>query len=526
LRHQTIPAPPQPLPPLADNNNNNDGSGGLHSAVIGLRDRLSSFVHHDHVHGHRQQKQQSPPSAATATPPSGRRPTGAGDVIDNPKWLPTSRTLQRCFPAMASWDFSLGKGWADFDDKWDEMATLLEEHQQQEHQQQQQQEAPVRQRRRELSPNVRLINGRTMIGREGTDEMKEPVTGRDIQEGLEAFARYWRNNGRLSQSTSQSNNNNTDEGMQQQSSLPASSSNSGSLLTVPFLFSDSMDDNVLVDRYLPVLRELFRVHPGCCPPPDELPRPDESVFHYRNFAREFRPPPPGSAAPGAAYEPHPYDVPTFEEVTPNQTVHVLFPHLGAGDRVVIATRPYAGPAAPARRDGDGAGGGSSRPALDKGGLDPLVLAHVRALEERGIRVRVLGHGRNGGGTTGQENPTTTTSMTTKVRNGTSAADGASSFAFPSPSDLGGGIRDFCFLLHAQKELVGSYRSTFAYWAAVLGGAGRAVLYTIRSPPTKARFGPYIKSRFQYRWEHDESLRGRVQMVLLPMERRGPTTAQP
>lgn len=39
-----------------------------------------------------------------------------------------------------------------------------------------------------------------------------------------------------------------------------------------------------------------------------------------------------------------------------------------------------------------------------------------------------------------------------------------------------GVQDFCFLLSAQKELVGTRKSTFVQWAAWLGGAKQVELY--------------------------------------------------
>jgi len=52
-----------------------------------------------------------------------------------------------------------------------------------------------------------------------------------------------------------------------------------------------------------------------------------------------------------------------------------------------------------------------------------------------------------------------------------------------------GVQDFCFLLQTQRELVGTMRSTYTRWAALLGQAKRVQLYSIDSPSTrKAHFG--------------------------------------
>ena len=134
----------------------------------------------------------------------------------------------------------------------------------------------------------------------------------------------------------------------------------------------------------------------------------------------------------------------------------MFPHLGKGDKVVITTRFYD---------------------------DPILQEHVNALQSRGIQVRVVGGGDNNN---------------IKERQG---------------------IEDFCFLLHAKKELIGSTRSTFALWAAVLGQAENILLYTIKSPALKFRFGPFIKMFFtgNYTWDLADGKKS-LQMVLLPMDR--------
>lgn len=126
-----------------------------------------------------------------------------------------------------------------------------------------------------------------------------------------------------------------------------------------------------------------------------------------------------------------------------------------GDKVVITTRFYD---------------------------DPILQEHVNALQSRGIQVRIVGGGLNN----------------TKERQG---------------------IEDFCFLLHAKKELIGSTRSTFALWAAVLGQAENIMLYTIKSPALTFRFGPFIKMSFtgNYTWNLADGKK-HLQMVLLPMDR--------
>lgn len=58
-------------------------------------------------------------------------------------------------------------------------------------------------------------------------------------------------------------------------------------------------------------------------------------------------------------------------------------------------------------------------------------------------------------------------------------------------------QDFCFLMSAQKELVGPLHSTFATWAAFLGNMKLAHLYYVTSPArTKAKksYSPYTWKR--------------------------------
>lgn len=86
---------------------------------------------------------------------------------------------------------------------------------------------------------------------------------------------------------------------------------------------------------------------------------------------------------------------------------------------------------------------------------PSVQPYVDALIDRGIRVRVI---------TGQT-----------------------------------GVEDFCFLMHAQKELVGIAESTYATWAAHLGNAKRARFYSMDSQ--SRRRSPVFSERvfFHYNW---------------------------
>ena len=58
-----------------------------------------------------------------------------------------------------------------------------------------------------------------------------------------------------------------------------------------------------------------------------------------------------------------------------------------------------------------------------------------------------------------------------------------------------GTQDFCFLMSAQKELVGSFMSTFVTWAAYLGNMKRANLYRVMGPNTRTN------SFLPFNWTH-------------------------
>ena len=65
------------------------------------------------------------------------------------------------------------------------------------------------------------------------------------------------------------------------------------------------------------------------------------------------------------------------------------------------------------------------------------------------------------------------------------------------------VADFCFLLKAQKELVGMSRSTYILWAAILGNATKSRLYSIDSPNTRIALGlgDGGKSLVEFNWTH-------------------------
>jgi hypothetical protein len=74
-----------------------------------------------------------------------------------------------------------------------------------------------------------------------------------------------------------------------------------------------------------------------------------------------------------------------------------------------------------------------------------------------------------------------------------------------------GVQDFCFLLKTKRELAGSTRSTYCFWAALLGNATTNWLYSIASTskyPNHLGNNNESSSLFQYNWTHPE-IRSRV-----------------
>ena len=126
----------------------------------------------------------------------------------------------------------------------------------------------------------------------------------------------------------------------------------------------------------------------------------------------------------------------------------VFGHLPAGSKVVIVTLS----------------GGHFRVQRNASSEYPFVLA----LQERGLIVRVA-----------------TPPLTTR-----------------KGDDVSMDMHDFCFLLQAQKELVGMAKSTYLMWAAMLGQAQKVRLYSIDSVETRHQMGE-DGAFYHYNWTHPE-----------------------
>ncbi|KAL3942090.1 MAG: hypothetical protein SGBAC_003657 [Bacillariaceae sp.] len=185
-------------------------------------------------------------------------------ISSNPKWISASQTLQLCFN-FSDWDFSQGGRWKEFNirkanqEDWLDFLELK---------------------------LMGSINGRRMKGLVFNDN--SPVKKEDIHKGLESFVNALKK--------------------KDKPTTPSSAD-----ISLPFLFSESIDNTLLVDRYWKYFRAFFALDLSCCG--DEKPYPNESVFHFRNFATEM-----------------PNYKGTLQEATPNQTAFDLFGHLRAASK--------------------------------------------------------------------------------------------------------------------------------------------------------------------------------------------------
>jgi hypothetical protein len=78
-----------------------------------------------------------------------------------------------------------------------------------------------------------------------------------------------------------------------------------------------------------------------------------------------------------------------------------------------------------------------------------------------------------------------------------------------------GVQDFCFLKNTQKELVGSARSTYVLWAALLGNVSRVRLYHVDNWGLRQHHPNYWE-RFTYNWTNLE-LKRRIHFELYNSE---------
>eukprot|EP00980_Cylindrotheca_fusiformis_P008451 scaffold1786_cov138-Cylindrotheca_fusiformis.AAC.9 len=105
--------------------------------------------------------------------------------------------------------------------------------------------------------------------------------------------------------------------------------------SIPHIYADTMADAYCWDVMYDELKAFFKVDTErIC---KKIPEPDETVFHYRNFATEI----PKVAITGG-----------FEEMGPNMTANSLFKNYTSGEKVAIVSRfrQNAGPYLRALKD--------------------------------------------------------------------------------------------------------------------------------------------------------------------------------
>jgi hypothetical protein len=81
-----------------------------------------------------------------------------------------------------------------------------------------------------------------------------------------------------------------------------------------------------------------------------------------------------------------------------------------------------------------------------------------------------------------------------------------------------GVQDFCFLLKTKRELVGTMRSTYTRWAALLGQAQKVQLYSIDSEWTRRAHGSEdeFPTNLHYPWKRP-GLQSRISYRIFPGE---------
>lgn len=193
---------------------------------------------------------------------------------DSPKWRPTSQIVKQCFPKLKEWNFNRGASWSEYYERDEQQNEWL----------------PSLTRNR-----LSNINGRKWLYPSNRDRL--PLQARDLNESLTLFQK-----------------------LLEKPNPPPPPPPSG-IISLPFLYSDSLENAYLVDKYLDRMRDLFQFDfDKCC---GNHPRPldDETVLHFRNFATELT-----NSTSG------------LEDITPKQTADVLLGHLQPGDKVVITSR--------------------------------------------------------------------------------------------------------------------------------------------------------------------------------------------
>ncbi|CAJ1948963.1 unnamed protein product [Cylindrotheca closterium] len=186
-------------------------------------------------------------------------------------------------------------------------------------------------------------------------------------------------------------------------------------ISMPHIFVTAFAGHYCLDRMYEKYRDFFQIDESTiC---KQIPDPDESVLHLRNFLVEM---PKRGKQLG------------FEQLGPNVTATLIFKDYQPGDKVAIISR-----------------------------FPDKVQDFINALkDQKGIRARYIE------GQTGNQ--------------------------------------DFCFLMKAQKEIIGQKVSTFVSLAGILGDAKKVRLYSVESIETRTRSVHFFNMTFA-----NEDLRKRI-----------------
>jgi hypothetical protein len=228
------------------------------------------------------------------------------------------------------------------------------------------------------------------------------------------------------------------------------SPNKNATISLPYLFSRSLQFLVMMDKYHDELIPYFEWdHEACCG--TQMPYPNESVFHFRNYATElgFFNDRDGETTTDLTFG-------GCQEVPPDMLAQTVLGHLGGrqpsdDNGTHTANSSSSSSTSTSSTTTTTANGVVDRVAMTSRYPESTeTQRYVDALQQR--------HPANGRG-----------GIPTRVISNQTAA------------------QDFCFLLHAPRELIGIASSTYFKWAAVLGHAPINRLYVYDTLLTERKF---------------------------------------
>lgn len=211
-------------------------------------------------------------------------------------------------------------------------------------------------------------------------------------------------------------------------------------IRMPFITVETLDAFAILDRYYTELKKFFFFNEtACCG--SSRPGLTDAVFHFRNFESEM--------PAGRAFEKG------YAELSPSKVANELFETNPLQDacssyHVYITTRFF----------------------------NRISRQYVEAL---------------------QKQQTDDSSSTTNITNDCDSKPTRTASMVKDQT----GVQDFCFMKRAQTELVGSARSTFVLWAALLSTSmQRARLYHVDNRGLRERY-PNFWRLYAYNFTHPE-----------------------